>query len=97
MGFFIKTEKFTTKTIELSKENKKAYINKHKEWISELKDSGIEVISGYLVDKNRSPGGGGVLIIKASSYEEAIKIVTQDPMIKSNLVTWELHEWIQAK
>ena len=36
---------------------------------------GRKISSGYLVDKNKIPGGGGVLIFEADSYEEAMKLI----------------------
>ena len=96
MRCFIKTEKFTKKTLELSTERKKKILSMHKKWLMKLKNSGIDVSSGFLVDKYTNPGGGGLLIIKASSYEKAIEIIKQDPMIQNNLVIWELNEWIEV-
>lgn len=94
MPWFIKIEKFTPKTLELSVEDRKVFIDQHKSWVKKLKAMGKRISSGYLVDQNKTPGGGGVLIIKADSYEQAISIVHQDPMISKGLVTWELQEWI---
>ena len=94
MRCFIKTEKFTEDTLNLPKEERRGFLLKHKEWIGELKLKGIKASSGYLVNKDNKPGGGGLLILYTNSYEEAIKIVREDPMIKNNLVTWELNEWI---
>lgn len=94
MAWFIKTEKFTPKTLQLRAEDRRVFIKKHKRWVAELNALGTKIISGYLVDKDKIPGGGGVLIIEANSYEEAIALIRQDPMIAENLVVWEIHEWI---
>jgi len=40
------------------------------------------------------PGGGGLLILEAKDYLTAKKIIENDPMIKHNLVIWNLQEWI---
>ena len=50
--------------------------------------------SGFLVDDQRRPGGGGMLIFQASSYDDALAWVRQDPMIVEGLVAWQLQEWI---
>ena len=97
MRCFIKTERFTEETFKLSNEERKIFLLKHKKWIAKLHSKGINASSGYLVNKNNQPGGGGLLIIYSYSYDEAMKIVKQDPMIENNLVTWELNEWIPVK
>ena len=94
MPLFIKTEKFTDATNKLSLENKKIFLSNHKDWVQSMQDSGKIVASGYLVDENHCPGGGGLLILKADSFEEAKQLVKQDPMIINNLVIWSLQEWI---
>ena len=94
MRCFIKTEKFTEDTLNLTKEERRDFLLQHKAWIENLKSKKIKASSGYLVNKDNEPGGGGLLIIYSNSYEEAMKIVREDPMIKNNLVTWELNEWI---
>ena len=94
MPWFIKTEHFTSKTNKLSSEVRKKYLNQHRHWVLNLKNSGVDILSGYLVDQDHSPGGGGLLIIEAGSYKEAKSIIEKDPMIVSGLVTWSLQEWI---
>ena len=49
--------------------------------------------SGFLVDGQEKPGGGGLMIFEAASYESAHAWVTRDPMIHRGLVTWSLHVW----
>ena len=46
------------------------------------------------MDDQRRPGGGGLLIFQASSYADALDLVSQDPMIVAGLVVWQLQEWI---
>ena len=50
--------------------------------------------SGFLVDQDRRPGGGGLLIFEAASYATALEWVQNDPMIRGGLVDWQLQEWI---
>ena len=96
MPLFIKHEKFKNKTIKLTSDDLSEYISEHIKWVNNLKSLGIEVSSGYLVDSNENPGGGGLLFIKARSYVEAKKILLTDPMIKNDLVEWTLHQWIKV-
>jgi len=94
MPIFIKTEKFKNKTLELSNFERKKFLLMHKEWIKNITQSGHYVHSGYLVNDKKIPGGGGLLIIEAKDYLTAKKIIEEDPMIKNELVIWELQEWI---
>ena len=94
MRWFVKLEKFSEETKRLPKQLRQQYIQLHCEWVQQLKKSGINVQSGYLVDKEGKPGGGGVLIVEAISYESAKSIIDKDPLIIEGLVQWELQEWI---
>ena len=94
MPFFIKTEKFTDNTKRLSNEERKLFLLMHRDWIESLIQSGEFILSGYLTDAERIPGGGGVLIVEAENYLAAKNIILNDPMIINKLVKWELHEWI---
>ena len=93
MPYFVKTE--TIKRHYLSKiDLKSKTIKEHKLWVKNLKNQGFYIKSGFLVDKEKLPGAGGLLIIKCESFEEAEKIIKDDPMIKNKLVNWVLNEWI---
>ena len=94
MPFFIKTEKFTDDTKKLSNEERKVFLLMHKNWVENLIQSGEFILSGYLIDEQQIPGGGGVLIIEAKNYLAAKNIILNDPMILNKLVKWDLHEWI---
>ncbi len=94
MPLFIKTERFTKETLCLPAKQLHAHLAAHKQWVEKLQASGENLSSGYLVDAEKKPGGGGVLVIKANSYDEAQSIIKKDPMIKNNLVNWHLQEWI---
>ena len=95
MGLFVKTEQFTAQALESSKSLRRLHIEKHIDWVKCLNLSGINIFSGYLVDKDQSPGGGGLMIIEADNYDTAKKIISNDPMIQNKLVDWSLHEWIK--
>ena len=96
MPFFIKTEKFTTEAMCLALQDRKEYLAEHKDWVVKLKKSGINISSGYLIDDKRQPGGGGILILESESFDQAKFLILQDPMIRNNLVTWEINEWVSV-
>ena len=93
MAYFIKTE--TIKKIYLTEiDFKTKTIKEHINWVKKLIDQGFNIKSGFLVDEEKRPGSGGLLILECDSFEEAEKIIKNDPMIKSNIVDWDLNEWI---
>ena len=94
MPIFIKTETFNKKALNLSHKERKNFLLMHKEWVQNISESGDYIFSGYLINKQKMPGGGGLLIIEAENYLTAEKIIKEDPMIKNKLVIWELQEWI---
>ncbi len=94
MPIFIKTEKFKDNALKLSNSERKKFLLLHKEWVRKINQCGHNIHSGYLINENKIPGGGGLLIIEAKDYLTAKKIIKDDPMIKNELVTWELQEWI---
>ena len=93
MPLFIKTE-FIKKKYLFNLHLRKTIIQEHIAWVKTLKNKGVNINSGYLIDFQKNPGGGGLLMIKCSSYFEAEKIIKSDPMITNNIVNWKLHEWI---
>ncbi len=94
MPIFIKTEHFKDQTLELSNRERKKYLLMHKEWVKSISHSGHYIHSGYLVNEKQIAGGGGLLIIEAKDYPTAKIIIENDPMIKHDLVVWNLQEWI---
>ena len=93
MPFFIKTE-LIKKEYLVQKDIRKKIINEHLMWIKNLKRNGINIKSGFLVNRLKQPGAGGLLIIEIETYKDALKIIKNDPMIKNNIVEWQLNEWI---
>ena len=93
MPTFVKTEIIKQEFIN-NPTLKKEFIKKHVLWIKKLKKAGIEIRSGFLVNHIQKPGAGGLLIIKANSFKDALEIVKEDPMIKGEIVEWKLNEWI---
>ena len=94
MPIFIKTENFKDKTLKLSNSERKKFLLMHKEWVKDIANSGHYIHSGYLIDEKKRPRGGGLLILEAKDFLSAKKIVKNDPMIKYELVSWDLQEWI---
>ena len=95
MPFFVKTEIIKTEYL-INNDLKQKIINEHIDWIKNLKKEGINIKSGFLVDEFKRPGDGGLLILEINNYENALKIIKDDPMIKNNLVEWKLNEWVDS-
>ena len=93
MPIFVKTE-IIKKEYLIQKDIRKKVINEHIQWIENLRRQGINIKSGFLVDKLKQPGDGGLLILDIDTYQEALEIIKNDPMIKNNIVEWQLNEWI---
>ena len=94
MPIFIKTEKFKNKTLKLSNSERKKFLLMHKGWVKDVSRSGKYIHSGYLINEEKRPGGGGLLIFEAKDYLTAKKMIENDPMIKHELVIWDLQEWV---
>ena len=93
MPFFIKTE-IIKKAYLIITDLKRKIISEHIHWIKKLKIEGINIKSGFLIDKLKKPGDGGLLILEMDNYKNALKIIKNDPMIKNDLVEWKLNEWV---
>ena len=93
MPIFVKTEIIKKEFLSKNKFKNKL-IDKHKLWIKKLTKAGVNIKSGFLVNATKEPGAGGLLIIEVNTYEEALKIIKEDPMIKNKIVDWKLNEWI---
>tara|TARA_B100001250_G_C19272817_1_gene559885 strand:- start:58 stop:357 length:300 start_codon:yes stop_codon:yes gene_type:complete len=89
MLLYLKKEKLK---INIKKLNR-SLIKAHIDWVEKLNLSGIPASTGYLIDKNNLPGGGGILLFNANNYQEAEQIIKEDPIILSGEVEWELYEW----
>ena len=93
MPFFVKTEIIKKEFISNYKLKEK-FIEMHILWIKDLKNAGVNIKSGFLVNEIKEPGEGGLLIIEVKNYKDALKIIKEDPMIKNKIVNWKLSEWI---
>ena len=94
MPWFVKSETFTAAAAALPIEQRRPTLEAHRDWVSGEASAGRRLRSGFLVDANRRPGGGGLLMFEAESYAEALLWVQNDPMIRAGLVEWQLQEWI---
>ena len=93
MPFFVKTE-IIKKEYLIKKDLRNKVIHDHINWVKKLKQKGVNIKSGFLVDEFQIPGAGGLLIIEMKTFKEALQIIKNDPMIKSDLVDWKLNQWI---
>lgn len=91
MAWFIKSEIFRR-----PREEVEPHRLAHLAWVTELQRQGLRISSGYLVDGQGRPGGGGLLLLEADDHAAALALVQQDPLIVSGCVDWQLQGWIAA-
>jgi uncharacterized protein YciI len=91
MPWFVKQETFLRPYAAMQ-----PHVEAHRRWVEELRCTGVVISSGYLVDGEGRPGGGGLLLLQAPSYAEAEALVHSDPMVCSGGVEWRLQEWRPA-
>lgn len=65
----------------------------HLEYQVSLEERGIMFAAGPLFDQDDAPPRAGLIIIRASSFEEAKKIAMDDPMHARGLRTFTLDKW----
>lgn len=83
MPWFVKIEKGLVNKARFDQ-----FVPAHVAYVKQLIDQGHAAKSGYWAEF-----GGGMLLFRASSMEEARAIVAADPLIKNHCVEYELHEW----
>ena len=91
MPLYIKTEQFRAPA-----ETMGPHLAAHRRWVRQQQQQGRTLVSGYLVDGQGQPGGGGLLILEAESHGAALAFIQQDPMILSGFVVWQLQGWVPA-
>jgi uncharacterized protein YciI len=91
MAWYIKTEAF-----RLPHDAVIPHLQEHHRWVERLRREGRRVSSGYLVDDQGRPGGGGLLLLEAENYAAAEALVREDPMVRSGGVDWRLQGWKPA-
>ena len=61
MPWFIKQETFTTAMTTLPAEQRRQHCEDHRAWVESQRSSGLRIASGFLVDEDHKPGGGGAI------------------------------------
>ncbi|CAK0818161.1 unnamed protein product [Prorocentrum cordatum] len=77
-AWFVKTETFSRPFPEV------IGVEAHRAWVAALREEGAVVTSGYRVDSEGKPGGGGMLFFAARDYEAAEVLVRKDPLIAND-------------
>lgn len=83
MPWFVKIEKGLVDKATFDK-----FVPAHKQFVRDLIAKGHQAKTGYWAER-----GGGMLLFRADSMEEARAIVAQDPLVQNGCVSYELHEW----
>ena len=89
MPWFIKTESFRLPHADVVPQ-----LAAHRDWVEQLRQQGMRISSGYLVDGEGRPGGGGLLLLEAVDHATAEALIRQDPMLTSGSVDWSLQQWV---
>ncbi|MBW4649930.1 MAG: YciI family protein [Kastovskya adunca ATA6-11-RM4] len=64
------------------------HVPAHHAYVKDLIAKGHGAKSGYWAKR-----GGGMMIFRAESLDEAQAIVEQDPLVKNGCVNYQLYEW----
>lgn len=64
------------------------FVPAHKEFVRTLIAKGHQAKTGYWGCR-----GGGMLLFQATSMDEAMAIVAQDPLVANGCVHYQLYEW----
>ena len=91
MPWFVKQETFLRPYAAM-----KPHLAAHRAWVEQLRQEGVVISSGYLVDGEGQPGGGGLLLLQAEDHAAAEALVRRDPMLISGGVEWRLEQWRPA-
>ena len=90
LSWFVKTESFCKPFAEV-----KASLAAHKQWVAALRAAGeVPITSGYRVDANGRPGGGGLMVFAAADHAAAEALCQQDPLVANGCVDWEVNGWV---
>ena len=90
-AWFVKTETFVTGKPfpEI-----RPHLEAHKAWVANLRQQGATITSGYRVDADGRPGGGGLMLFRAASHAAAEQLCLQDPLVSSGCVEWAVNGWV---
>src|SRR6056297_4140554 len=67
LQWFVKTEQFSQPFPVV-----KPHLEAHRKWVAAQREAGYPVTSGYRVDAEGRPGGGGLMLFRAASHEAAV-------------------------
>ncbi|MDB5641599.1 MAG: hypothetical protein JWN07_916 [Hyphomicrobiales bacterium] len=65
----------------------------HHEYLLGLERSGILFAAGPFADRGEKPSGSGMIVIRASSREEATRIGNQEPYTRNGLRLMDVLPW----
>jgi hypothetical protein len=65
----------------------------HRRWVNERGRDGIIVASGPALSDDAQPNGTGILLIRAASRQEAVRILDSEPYHSNGLRRYRLHLW----
>ena len=89
LKWFVKTEQFCKPFPVV-----KPHLEAHRAWVAELRDAGMTITSGYRVDAEGKPGGGGLMLFRAFDHKAAVKLCESDPLVANECVDWVVNGWI---
>jgi uncharacterized protein YciI len=84
MPLFVKMERGIVPKAQFDR-----FVPAHVEYVRKLNLDGHQARSGYWGEK-----GGGMMLFKAASLEEARRIIEADPLVLNRCVEYELHQWV---
>jgi uncharacterized protein YciI len=64
------------------------YVPAHINYVQKLIDKGHQAKTGYWAQR-----GGGMMLFKAASMDEAEAIIAADPLVVNGCVSYQLYEW----
>lgn len=68
------------------------YLDEHLNFMLNLEDKNILFASGPFVETGTKVGAG-LTIIRATSKDEAIRIMSEEPLVKRKLRKFHIYEW----
>ena len=66
-------------------------INRHAAHLAELDDGGKLLLAGPIPER-----GGGLIVLRVASLDEAKAIAEEDPMVRGAYQTYELGTWLMS-
>lgn len=69
-------------------------LREHLLYMIDLEKSGTLFLSGPLYEKSGAMTGGGVTVVRASSFEEAENIASRDPFVAAGYRVPTIRRWV---